>query len=51
MFVSLDIMKCRLHLPTTHDIWNTLAKACSDESDELQVFSLNQRAFAVKQNG
>ena len=49
MSMSPDNMKRYLHLSTTLDIWSGLAKAFSDGSDELQVFSLNQRVFAAKQ--
>ncbi|KAL0293025.1 UNVERIFIED_CONTAM: Retrovirus-related Pol polyprotein from transposon TNT 1-94 [Sesamum radiatum] len=31
------------------DIWNALAKAFCDGSDESQLFALNQRAFSTKQ--
>ncbi|KAL0393487.1 UNVERIFIED_CONTAM: Retrovirus-related Pol polyprotein from transposon RE1 [Sesamum latifolium] len=33
------------------DIWNALAKAFYDGSDESQLFALNQRAFSTKQVG
>ena len=48
MSISQHIMNLRLSIAS--EIWNALAKAFSDGSDELQVFSLNQRAFATKQN-
>ncbi|KAL5854149.1 hypothetical protein ACOSQ4_003951 [Xanthoceras sorbifolium] len=38
-----------LRLPTTQEIWNALSKAFYDGSDELRVFSLNQKAFAARQ--
>ena len=50
MSMSPKIMKHYLRLPTTQEIWNALSKAFYDESNELQVFTLNQRAFIVKQS-
>ncbi|KAH9802834.1 retrovirus-related pol polyprotein from transposon RE1 [Citrus sinensis] len=35
----------------TYEIWDALSKAFYDGSDELQVFTLNQKAFSTKQNG
>ena len=32
-------------------IWSALSKAFYDGSDELHVFTLNQRAFIAKQSG
>ncbi|KAJ0101814.1 hypothetical protein Patl1_05450 [Pistacia atlantica] len=40
--MSLEIMKCYLRLPTTPEIWNALAKAFCDGSDESQIFAMNQ---------
>ena len=51
MFMSLEIMKHYLCLPTTQEIWSALSKAFHDGSDELQVFTLNQNAFTAKQSG
>ena len=51
MSMSLEIMKRYICLPTTRDIWKALSKAFNDGADELQVFTLNQRAFFAKQNG
>ncbi|KAK2986258.1 hypothetical protein RJ640_021827 [Escallonia rubra] len=51
MFMSPEIMKRYIRLPTARDIWKALSKAFYDGSDELQVFVLNQRAFSAKQNG
>ena len=48
--MSLEIMKRYVRLPTTRDIWKALSKAFYDGADELQVFTLNQRAFSAKQN-
>ena len=48
MSMSLEIMKPYLHLPTAQEIWSALSKAFYDGSDELQVFTLNQKAFTVK---
>ena len=39
--MSPEIMKHYLRLPTAQEIW----------SDELQVFTLNQKAFSAKQSG
>ncbi|RVW73556.1 hypothetical protein CK203_055169 [Vitis vinifera] len=49
--VNQEIMKGYLCLPTTQEIWRALSKAFYDGSDELQVFSLNQKAFTAKQSG
>ena len=51
MSMSLEIMKRYLRLPTAQEIWSALSKAFYDGSDELQVFTLNQKAFTAKQNG
>ena len=51
MSMSLEIMKRYLHLPTAQEIWSALSKAFYDGSDELQVFTLNQKAFTAKQSG
>ncbi|GFS34059.1 hypothetical protein Acr_00g0032010 [Actinidia rufa] len=51
MSMSPEIMKRYIRLPTARDIWKALSKAFYDGADELQVFSLNQRAFSTKQNG
>ena len=51
MSMSPEIMKRYIRLPTARDIWKALSKAFYDGEDELQVFTLNQRAFSVKQNG
>ena len=51
MSMSPEIMKRYIRLPTTRDIWKALSKAFYDGADELQVFTLNQRAFSAKQNG
>ena len=39
--------KVYLRLPTSQEIWSALSKAFYDGSDELQVFTLNQRAFTL----
>ncbi|WVZ17273.1 hypothetical protein V8G54_010255 [Vigna mungo] len=49
--MSLEIMTRYLCLATTHEIWSALSKAFYDGSDELQVFTSNQKAFIAKQNG
>ena len=51
MSMSPEIMKRYIRLPTTRDIWKALSKAFYDGAGELQVFTLNQRAFSAKQNG
>ncbi|RVW18084.1 Retrovirus-related Pol polyprotein from transposon RE2 [Vitis vinifera] len=50
MSMSPEIMKRYLRLPTAQEIWSALSKAFYDGSDELQVFTLNQKAFTAKQN-
>jgi len=50
-FMSPEIMKRYLRLPTAREIWTALAKAFYDEADESQLFALNQRAFSTKQVG
>ena len=50
MSMSPEIMKRYLHLPTAQEIWSALSKAFYDGSDELQVFTLNQKAFIAKQS-
>lgn len=45
MSVSPEIMKRYLRLPTVQEIWSTLSKAFYDGSDELQVFTLNQKSW------
>ncbi|KAH9716002.1 hypothetical protein KPL71_021292 [Citrus sinensis] len=49
--MSPEIMKRYLRIPTAYEIWDALSKAFYDGSDELQVFTLNQKAFSIKQNG
>ncbi|XP_037493735.1 uncharacterized protein LOC119370195 [Jatropha curcas] len=49
MSMKPEIMKRYLRLPTARGIWEALSKAFYDGSDELQVFALNQRAFAARQ--
>ena len=51
MSMSPEIMKRYLRLPTAEEIWKALSKAFHDGSDELQVFTLNQKAFTAKQSG
>ncbi|KAB5516087.1 hypothetical protein DKX38_026735 [Salix brachista] len=51
MSMSPEIMKRYIRLPTARDIWKALSKAFYDGADELQVFTLNQKAFSAKQNG
>lgn len=51
MSMSPEIMKRYIRLPTARDIWKALSKAFYDGTDELQVFTLNQKAFSAKQNG
>ena len=47
MSMSPEIMKCYLRLPA-QEIWSALSKAFYDGSDELQVFTLNKKAFIAK---
>ncbi|KAJ1401570.1 gag-polypeptide of LTR copia-type [Sesbania bispinosa] len=49
--MSLEIIKRYLRLATTHEIWSALSKAFYDGSDELQVYTLNQKAFTAKHSG
>ena len=49
--MSPEIMKHYLRLPTAQEIWSALSKVFYDGSDELQVFTLNQKAFIAKQSG
>ena len=51
MSMKPEIMKRYLRLSTAREIWNALSKAFYDGSDELQVFSLHQKAFTAKQSG
>ena len=51
MSMSPEIMKGYLRLSTAREIWNALLKAFHDGSDELQLFTLNQKAFTTKQYG
>ncbi|KAL6349018.1 hypothetical protein AAG906_033674 [Vitis piasezkii] len=51
MSMSPEIMKRYLRLPIAQEIWSALSKAFYDGSDELQVFTLNKKAFTAKQNG
>ncbi|CAJ2669981.1 unnamed protein product [Trifolium pratense] len=51
MAMTPDIMKRYIRLKSDRDIWKALSKAFYDGADELQVFTLNQRAFSAKQNG
>jgi len=49
--MSPDIMKRYIRLRTAREIWNALSKAFYDGADEMQLFSLNQKAFSLKQMG
>ena len=51
MSMSPEIMKRYIRIPTAQDIWKALFKSFYDGANELQVFTLNQRAFFAKQNG
>ena len=48
--MSPEIMKRYLWIPTAYEIWDAVSKAFYGGSDELQVFTLNQKAFSTKQN-
>lgn len=49
MSMSPDIMKRYLRISTAREIWSTLSKVFYDGNDEMQVFSLHQKAFSGKQ--
>jgi len=51
MSMKPAIMKRYIRVPTAREIWKSLTAAFYDGADELQVFSLNQRAFTAKQRG
>ena len=51
MSINLKIMKRYLCVPIPQEIWSALSKTFYDGSDELQVFTLNQRAFTAKLSG
>ncbi|KAM7499356.1 hypothetical protein LguiA_023770 [Lonicera macranthoides] len=51
MSMKPEIMKRYIRIPTAREIWKSLSTAFHDGADELQVFSLNQRAFSAKQDG
>jgi hypothetical protein len=51
MSMSPEIMKRYIRIPTAQEIWKALSKAFYDGADELQVFTLNKKAFSAKQNG
>ncbi|XP_026450554.1 uncharacterized protein LOC113350634 [Papaver somniferum] len=51
MSMSPEIMKRYIWLPTAREIWDALSKAFYNRDDEMQVFTLNRRAFSSKQNG
>jgi hypothetical protein len=44
-------MKRYIRLRTAQEIWNALSKAFYDGADKTQLFSLNQKAFSLKQMG
>ena len=48
--MSPKLTKCYLRLPAAQEIWSALSKAFYDRSDELQVFTLNQKVFTAKQS-
>ena len=48
--MNSEIMKRYLRLRTAREIWNALAKAFYDGSDETQIFALNQCAFSLRQS-
>ncbi|CAA0840798.1 Unknown protein [Striga hermonthica] len=51
LLMSMSPMKRYIRIPAAHEIWSALSKTFYDGGDEMQVFSLNQRAFSAKQNG
>ncbi|XP_070662311.1 uncharacterized protein [Malus domestica] len=45
------IMKRYIRLSTSKDIWDALKTNYFDENDEARIYSLNQKASCLKQNG
>ncbi|CAB4285957.1 unnamed protein product [Prunus armeniaca] len=43
-----EIMKCYISLKTTSEIWDALSMMFFDGTDEIRVFALSQKAFAIK---
>ena len=45
------LMQRYIRLQTTKEIWDAVSKMFYNGSDETQLFELNQRSFAIGQNG
>lgn len=45
-----DLMRRFIRLPTMASIWSALKSSFVDDKDEVQVYTLNQRAARKKQN-
>ncbi|KAM1014497.1 hypothetical protein ACFX2C_044479 [Malus domestica] len=46
-----EIMKCYICLSTSKEIWDALKTAYFDENDKARIYSLNQKASRLRQNG
>ncbi|KAM2175839.1 hypothetical protein ACFX1Q_035198 [Malus domestica] len=46
-----EIMKRYIRLSTSKEIWDSLKAAYFDENDEARIYSLNQKASRLRQNG
>ncbi|KAI5330993.1 hypothetical protein L3X38_021119 [Prunus dulcis] len=46
-----EIMKRYIRLSTSKEIWDSLKTAYFDENDEARIYSLNQKASRLRQNG
>ncbi|KAM1757599.1 hypothetical protein ACFX11_006837 [Malus domestica] len=46
-----EIMKRYLRLSTLKEIWDSLKATYFDENDEARIYSLNQKASRLRQNG
>ncbi|KAF9672244.1 hypothetical protein SADUNF_Sadunf11G0020800 [Salix dunnii] len=46
-----ELMKRHIRLPTAAAIWRTLKTAFVDEKNGVKIYTLNQKAFHLRQNG
>ncbi|KAM2612513.1 hypothetical protein TB2_032479 [Malus domestica] len=46
-----EIMKRYIRLSTSKEIWDSLKAAYFDENDKARIYSLNQKASRLRQNG
>ena len=46
-----ELMKRHIRLPTAAAIWRTLKTAFVDEKNGVKIYTLNQKAFRLRQNG